>query len=55
MLVHNHPSGNPEPSMADRHMTQTIKQALALIDVHLLDHFIVAGSKTVSMSELGQI
>lgn len=55
MLVHNHPSANPEPRMADRQVTQTVKQALALIDVRLLDHFIVAGSKIVSMSELGQI
>lgn len=55
MLVHNHPSGNPEPSMANRQVTQTIKQALALIDVTLLGHFVVAGSKIVSMSELGQI
>jgi DNA repair protein RadC len=55
MLVHNHPARSPEPSMADRQVTRIIKQALALIDVQLLDHFIVAGSKIVSMSELGQI
>ncbi|MGC6857179.1 RadC family protein [Pseudomonas aeruginosa] len=43
ILAHNHPSGNPEPSAADRALTQRLKQALALIEVRTLDHIIVAG------------
>ena len=44
ILAHNHPSGVAEPSRADEALTQALKQALALVDVKLLDHFIVAGS-----------
>ncbi len=44
ILAHNHPSGLAEPSRADEVLTSTLKQALAMIDVKLLDHFIVAGS-----------
>ncbi len=43
VLAHNHPSGVAEPSRADEALTQALKQALALVDVKLLDHFIVAG------------
>jgi DNA repair protein RadC len=43
ILAHNHPSGLAEPSRADEVLTSSLKQALALIDVKLLDHFIVAG------------
>ncbi|NYT68846.1 JAB domain-containing protein [Pusillimonas noertemannii] len=50
-LVHNHPSGAAEASAADIRLTQHLKQALALIDVQLLDHFIVAGPTIVSMAE----
>lgn len=53
ILVHNHPSGMPEPSRADEHLTQTLKQALALIDVRVLDHIIVGGMNTVSFAERG--
>lgn len=53
VLAHNHPSGNVQPSMADEHLTQTLKQALALIDVRVLDHFIVGGNKALSMAALG--
>lgn len=53
ILVHNHPSGHPEPSRADEHLTQTLKQALALIDVRVLDHIIVGGMNTVSFAERG--
>lgn len=53
ILAHNHPSGVPEPSQSDRLLTDTLKQALSLIDVRVLDHFIVAGSETVSLAELG--
>ena len=53
ILAHNHPSGNPEPSMADEVLTQTLRSALALIDVRVLDHLVVAGSRTVSFAERG--
>lgn len=44
ILAHNHPSGTGEPSRADRLLTDTLKTALALVDVRVLDHFIVAGA-----------
>jgi len=44
ILAHNHPSGVAEPSRADEALTQALKQALALVDVKVLDHFVVAGS-----------
>lgn len=53
VLVHNHPSGEARPSRADEHLTQTIKQAAALVDVRVLDHFIVAGNVICSMAEIG--
>lgn len=52
-LVHNHPSGVAEPSRADEHLTQTLKAALALVDVRVLDHLIVAGSDVLSFAERG--
>lgn len=52
ILAHNHPSGNPEPSQADKHLTKRLVDALALIDVRVLDHILV-GEKTVSFAELG--
>ena len=55
ILVHNHPSGSTEVSAQDRHITQRLQQALELIDVRVLDHFIVAGDCTVSMAERGQL
>ena len=55
IVSHNHPSGIAEPSISDIDITQTIKQACALIDVRLLDHIIVAGVNTVSLAERGQI
>jgi len=56
VLAHNHPSGLAEPSRADEVLTSSLKQALALIDVKLLDHFIVAGSATpLSFAERGLI
>jgi DNA repair protein RadC len=51
--VHNHPSGLPEPSSADRVLTQTLASALALVDVRVLDHFVVGGSAVVSFAERG--
>lgn len=54
ILAHNHPSGTPDPSPADMALTRAIKHALALVDVHVLDHFIVAGAEIpLSFSERG--
>jgi DNA repair protein RadC len=53
LLVHNHPSGHPEPSAADHALTVRLKQALALIDIRVLDHFIVAGNTVTSFAERG--
>lgn len=53
IVAHNHPSGLAEASAADRGFTQQLKQALALVDIKLLDHLIVAGATVVSMAELG--
>ncbi len=55
ILCHNHPSGNPEPSRADDALTQTLKAALALVDVRVLDHLIVTKSAAVSFAERGLI
>lgn len=53
ILAHNHPSGVAEPSQADRWLTDQLKQSLALVDVRVLDHFIVAGQGTLSFAEHG--
>ena len=53
VFAHNHPSGVTEPSRADELLTQALKQALALIDVKVLDHFVIAGSGSVSFAERG--
>jgi DNA repair protein RadC len=53
LLVHNHPSGTTQPSRADEALTQTIKSALALVDVRVLDHLIVGGADILSMAEKG--
>lgn len=53
IFAHNHPSGVADPSRADEMLTSNLKQALALIDVRVLDHFIVAGSATLSFAERG--
>jgi len=55
ILAHNHPSGFCEPSEADRHITREIKDALSLVEVRLLDHFVVGGMNAVSMAEEGLI
>jgi DNA repair protein RadC len=55
ILAHNHPSGVAEPSQADQLLTGALKQALALVDVQVLDHFIVAGGRTLSFAERGLI
>jgi len=53
VFAHNHPSGVAEPSRADELLTQTLKQALALVEVRVLDHFIVAGVDILSFAERG--
>jgi len=53
VLAHNHPSGSVEPSRADEFLTQTLKSALALVDVRVLDHLVVAGADVCSFAERG--
>ena len=53
IFAHNHPSGVAEPSQADELLTRQLKEALALVDVKVLDHFIVAGRATLSFAERG--
>jgi DNA repair protein RadC len=53
VLAHNHPSGTVQPSRADEALTQTLKAALALVDVRVLDHVIVAQGEALSMAERG--
>ena len=55
ILAHNHPSGVAEPSQSDRLLTDALKQALALVDVRVLDHFIVAGAGCLSFAERGLV
>lgn len=55
ILAHNHPSGMAEPSRADEMLTNSLKQALSLVDVRVMDHFIVAGPETLSFAERGLI
>ncbi|WDS35523.1 DNA repair protein RadC [Pseudoxanthomonas sp.] len=55
IVAHNHPSGNPEPSAADRTVTAQLKQALALVDVRLLDHFVIGDGPPVSLAARGWI
>ena len=55
LLAHNHPSGNPSPSDADRRMTDTLKAALAPLGVHVLDHLIVSAEGDTSFRALGLI
>jgi len=55
ILAHNHPSGVAEPSHADRRVTDRIKDALATIDVAVLDHFVIGAGETVSFAERGYI
>lgn len=55
MLAHNHPSGSPEPSESDLLLTRALVQALALVDIRILDHFVVAGQQVHSFAEHGQM
>jgi len=55
ILAHNHPSGVAEASIADKHITHKLEQALQLIDVRVLDHMIIAGNLCYSFAEHGEI
>lgn len=53
VMAHNHPSGEAEPSHADRQITARLKQALGLVDIRLLDHLVVGGMDIISFCERG--
>lgn len=53
IFAHNHPSGVAEPSRADEMLTSALKQALDLVDVKTIDHFVLAGTVAVSFAERG--
>lgn len=55
LIAHNHPSGIAEPSQADIELTKTLKRALNLVEIKLLDHFIVGHNQVVSLAERGMI
>lgn len=55
ICAHNHPSGSSEPSAADRAVTARLKQALALVDIRLLDHLVIANPKTESLAARGWV
>jgi len=55
IFAHNHPSGVAEPSRADESITISLKQVLALVDVKVLDHFVVAGNEVTSLAERGLV
>ena len=52
---HNHPSGTPDPSTADRRITERLVSGLGLLDIRVLDHFVVAGDRVVSFAEEGML
>jgi len=53
IFAHNHPSGVAQPSQADELLTRNLREALALVEVKVLDHFIVAGNQAISFAERG--
>jgi DNA repair protein RadC len=53
IFAHNHPSGVAQPSQSDELLTRNLKEALALVEVKVLDHFIVAGNQAISFAERG--
>jgi DNA repair protein RadC len=55
ILAHNHPSGNPTPSQSDCDITQLLKQALALVDIEVIDHIIIGHPDNLSLMEAGFI
>ena len=55
IMAHNHPSGMAEPSLADQAITRRVKEALALLDIRVLDHFVIGDDKPTSMAERGML
>lgn len=55
VLAHNHPSGVAEPSPADQHITRALKEALAMVDIRVLDHIIVGDNQAISLAERGMV
>lgn len=55
IVAHNHPSGVPEPSLADQAITRRLKDALALLEIRLLDHFVIGDDKPVSLASRGML
>jgi len=55
IIAHNHPSGVPEPSRADESITRRLKEALAIVDIRVLDHIVVGGTEITSFAERGLI
>jgi DNA repair protein RadC len=55
IAAHNHPSGISEPSLADQVITKRLKEALALLDIRLLDHFVIGDGQPVSMAARGML
>ena len=55
ILVHNHPSGDPQPSQADLVLTRKLQDALNLVDIRTLDHIVVGSDGCVSLAELGHL
>jgi DNA repair protein RadC len=53
IFAHNHPSGVAQPSQADELLTRNLREALALVDVKVLDHFVIAGNQAISFAERG--
>jgi DNA repair protein RadC len=53
IFAHNHPSGVAQPSQADELLTHNLRDALALVEVKVLDHFIIAGNQAISFAERG--
>jgi DNA repair protein RadC len=53
ILAHNHPSGDPSPSQADKNMTQILQQTLALVDIQVIDHIVIGNKQCTSFAELG--
>ncbi len=53
IFAHNHPSGAAQPSQADELLTRNLKEALGLVEIKVLDHFIVAGNQAISFAERG--
>ncbi len=53
IFAHNHPSGVAEPSEADRGLTRRLKEALGLVDIRVLDHFVIGEGEPVSFAERG--